>query len=61
MISPTLKIVGYTIGNDMSSRDIDGDNPLYLPQAKMYNQCCGLGPWITLADAMPPRDQIDID
>ncbi len=60
VISPTLKIVGYTIGNDMSSRDIEGDNPLYLPQAKMYNQCCGLGPWITLADAMPPRDQIDI-
>jgi 2-dehydro-3-deoxy-D-arabinonate dehydratase len=44
----------------MSSRDIEGDNPLYLPQAKMYNQCCGLGPWITLANAMPARDKIEI-
>ncbi len=60
VVSPKLKIVGFTIGNDMSSRDIEGDNPLYLPQAKCYNECCGLGPWITLADAMPPRDQIDI-
>jgi len=60
VISPSLQIVGFTIGNDMSSRDIEGDNPLYLPQAKMYNQCCGLGPWITLADSMPARDQIDI-
>jgi 2-dehydro-3-deoxy-D-arabinonate dehydratase len=37
-------IIGYTIGNDMSSRDIEGENPLYLPQAKVYAQCCGLGP-----------------
>ncbi len=60
VISPELKIVGFTAGNDMSSRDIEGDNPLYLPQAKMYNQCCGLGPWITLADAMPTREKIEI-
>ena len=60
VISPSMQIVGFTIGNDMSSRDIEGDNPLYLPQAKMYNECCGLGPWITLADAMPARDQIEI-
>jgi 2-dehydro-3-deoxy-D-arabinonate dehydratase len=40
------KIIGYTIGNDMSSRDIEGENPLYLPQAKSYAQCCGLGPAI---------------
>lgn len=60
VISPALKIVGFTAGNDMSSRDIEGDNPLYLPQAKMYNQCCGLGPWITLADAMPEREKIEI-
>lgn len=60
VISPDLKIVGFTVGNDMSSRDIEGDNPLYLPQAKMYNQCCGLGPWITLADAMPAREKIEI-
>lgn len=61
VISKDLRIVGYTIGNDMSSRDIEGENPLYLPQAKVYRQCCGLGPWITLASAMPPRDQITIE
>ena len=60
VLSNTGKIVGYTIGNDMSSRDIEGDNPLYLPQAKVYNQCCGLGPWITLAEDMPARDKIRI-
>jgi 2-dehydro-3-deoxy-D-arabinonate dehydratase len=60
VLSPSGKIVGYTIGNDMSSRDIEGDNPLYLPQAKVYNQCCGLGPWITLAEAMPDRMAIGI-
>jgi 2-dehydro-3-deoxy-D-arabinonate dehydratase len=60
VISSTGHIVGYTIGNDMSSRDIEGDNPLYLPQAKVYNQCCGLGPWITLATDMPPRNSIEI-
>lgn len=60
VLSNKGKIVGYTVGNDMSSRDIEGDNPLYLPQAKVYNQCCGLGPWITLADAMPAREEIGI-
>ncbi|XZE43754.1 fumarylacetoacetate hydrolase family protein [Pirellulaceae bacterium SH467] len=60
VISRAGKIVGYTIGNDMSSRDIEGDNPLYLPQAKVYNQCCGLGPWVTLASAMPERSTIAI-
>jgi 2-dehydro-3-deoxy-D-arabinonate dehydratase len=43
------EVIGYTIGNDMSSRSIEGENPLYLPQAKMYSKCAGLGPWITLA------------
>ncbi len=42
------KIVGHTIGNDMSSRDIEGENLLYLPQAKTYNRSCALGPWIVL-------------
>src|SRR5687768_16312859 len=60
VLSPKLHLVGYTIGNDMSSRDIEGDNPLYLPQAKVYDQCCGLGPCITLADAMPPKADIQI-
>lgn len=60
VMNTRLQLVGFTIGNDMSSRDIEGDNPLYLPQAKVYNQCAGLGPWITLATAMPPREQIGI-
>jgi 2-dehydro-3-deoxy-D-arabinonate dehydratase len=42
------RIVGHTIGNDMSSRDIEGENLLYLPQAKIYERSCALGPWITL-------------
>jgi 2-dehydro-3-deoxy-D-arabinonate dehydratase len=42
------RIVGHTIGNDMSSRDIEGENLLYLPQAKTYRRSCALGPWITL-------------
>jgi 2-dehydro-3-deoxy-D-arabinonate dehydratase len=42
------KIVGHTIGNDMSSRDIEGENLLYLPQAKVYDRSCAVGPWIVL-------------
>ncbi len=49
-INPDKKIVGYTIGNDMSARDIEGENPLYLPQAKVYRQSCGLGPVVLLAN-----------
>jgi 2-dehydro-3-deoxy-D-arabinonate dehydratase len=60
VLSSKLQLVGFTVGNDMSSRDIEGDNPLYLPQAKCYNQCCGLGPWITLPVGMPPRSDIGI-
>jgi len=48
-INPAGKIVGYTIGNDMSARDIEGENPLYLPQAKVYRQCAAIGPCILLA------------
>jgi len=60
-ISQDLRIVGYSIGNDMSARDIEGENPLYLPQAKIYNQSCALGPVVTLPAAMPPPDQIGIE
>jgi 2-dehydro-3-deoxy-D-arabinonate dehydratase len=42
------QVVGYTIGNDMSSRDIEGENLLYLPQAKIYSRSCALGPWVHL-------------
>ncbi|MCS7167459.1 MAG: fumarylacetoacetate hydrolase family protein [Gemmatales bacterium] len=57
---PDLRIVGYTIGNDMSARDIEGENPLYLPQAKIYDGSCALGPVITLAPAMPPLPQVQV-
>ncbi len=45
------KIVGHTIGNDMSSRDIEGENLLYLPQAKIYSCSCALGPWMVLGSS----------
>lgn len=48
VINPAGSIIGYTIGNDMSSRDIEGENPLYLPQAKIYDKSCALGPCILL-------------
>jgi 2-dehydro-3-deoxy-D-arabinonate dehydratase len=60
VISPRLQLVGFTIGNDMSARDIEGENPLYLPQAKVYDHCCALGPVITLAGSMPPPAQVTI-
>ncbi|MFN0128301.1 MAG: fumarylacetoacetate hydrolase family protein [Verrucomicrobiales bacterium] len=49
-------LIGYTIGNDMSSRDIEGENPLYLPQAKIYTGSCSLGPALTLSDEPLPPD-----
>lgn len=48
VLSSRGRIVGHTIGNDMSSRDIEGENLLYLPQAKTYKSSCALGPWIVL-------------
>jgi 2-dehydro-3-deoxy-D-arabinonate dehydratase len=51
------EVVGYTIGNDMSSRSIEGENPLYLPQAKVYDGCCALGPSIALAWEFDPTDK----
>lgn len=48
-VNPQGEIAGYTIGNDMSSRDIEGENPLYLPQAKVYDGSCALGPCLLLA------------
>jgi 2-dehydro-3-deoxy-D-arabinonate dehydratase len=60
VLSPRLKLVGYTIGNDMSARDIEGENPLYLPQAKIYDHACALGPVVTLAEAMPPPASVTI-
>lgn len=60
VISPKGKIVGYTVGNDMSSRDIEGENPLYLPQAKIYKGSCSVGPLVTPASLMPPLAGVEI-
>lgn len=49
VVNAHAEIIGYTIGNDVSSRSIEGENPLYLPQAKLYTGCCALGPAITPA------------
>jgi 2-dehydro-3-deoxy-D-arabinonate dehydratase len=51
VINSRGKLVGYTIGNDMSSRDIEGENLLYLPQAKTYRNSCALGPFLVLGAA----------
>lgn len=61
VLNPAGKIVGYTVGNDMSARDIEGENPLYLPQAKVYRQCAGLGPCILLADGPLDLDNTIIE
>ena len=50
VVSTSGKIVGYTIGNDMSSRSIEGENPLYLPQAKTYDGCASVGPCVFISD-----------
>jgi len=62
VINSRGKIAGFTIGNDMSSRDIEGENLLYLPQAKIYDRSCALGPWITLgvAEALARQWSISI-
>jgi 2-dehydro-3-deoxy-D-arabinonate dehydratase len=56
LIAANGQILGYTIGNDMSSRDIEGENPLYLPQAKVYRASCALGPWIVAAEQVDPQN-----
>ncbi len=50
VINARGEIIGYTVGNDMSSRDIEGANPLYLPQAKVYDRSCALGPGILVRE-----------
>lgn len=54
VLNSRLEAVGYTIGNDVSSRSIEGENPLYLPQAKVYDGCCALGPHIVPAWELDP-------
>jgi 2-dehydro-3-deoxy-D-arabinonate dehydratase len=60
VLNPEMQIVGYTAGNDVSSRDIEGENPLYLPQAKVYRHSCALGPAITLVDEALDATDLDI-
>jgi 2-dehydro-3-deoxy-D-arabinonate dehydratase len=61
VITRSGKIIGYSIGNDMSSRSIEGENPLYLPQAKCYDGCAALGPCIYLVDKpLPPDTRIEL-
>ena len=55
-------LAGFAVGNDMSSRDIEGENPLYLPQAKVYDRSCGLGPGVLVSsDALPRSTGIRIE
>ena len=60
VLTPNLELVGYTVGNDVSARDIEGENPLYLPQAKTYSQSAALGPTIKLAPELPPLETLTI-
>jgi 2-dehydro-3-deoxy-D-arabinonate dehydratase len=61
LLTPTGRLIGYTIGNDMSSRDIEGENPLYLPQAKVYDRSCALGPGILVSSApLRPETRIQL-
>ena len=60
IISAAGEILGYTIGNDVSSRSIEGENPLYLPQAKVYRGSCALGPAIVPVGEAPPADELEI-
>ena len=62
VIDSAGNIVGYTIGNDMSSRDIEGENPLYLPQAKVYDRSCAIGPCVLLSpDPLPKTTEIRVE
>jgi 2-dehydro-3-deoxy-D-arabinonate dehydratase len=62
LFNPLGSIIGYTIGNDMSSRDIEGENPLYLPQAKTYNGSCALGPCVYISDQpLSPTTEIELE
>jgi 2-dehydro-3-deoxy-D-arabinonate dehydratase len=60
-VSPTGRIIGYTIGNDMSSRSIEGENPLYIPQAKIYDACAALGPRLVLGGPPPLESAIRME
>jgi len=60
VLNARLEVIGFTIGNDMSSRDIEGENPLYLPQAKIYQNACALGPRIWLQPSIAQWPDVTI-
>lgn len=61
VLNSRMEVVGFTIGNDMSSRDIEGENPLYLPQAKVYERSCAVGPYIWLQPGAQAWPEVGID
>lgn len=61
VLNSRLEVIGFTIGNDMSSRDIEGENPLYLPQAKIYQAACAIGPRIWLQPGRTIWPQLTIE
>lgn len=62
VINARGQIIGYTCGNDLSCRDIEGENPLYLPQAKVFERCAALGPGILISDTPPgPETKIQLE
>lgn len=60
-VNQSGRIFGFTIGNDLSARDIEAENPLYLSQAKIYDGACSLGPAILIADQLPPDTPIELE
>jgi 2-dehydro-3-deoxy-D-arabinonate dehydratase len=61
VVNAYQEVIGYTVGNDVSSRDIEGANPLYLPQAKVYDHCCALGPGIRPGWELPEQPVFQLE
>jgi 2-dehydro-3-deoxy-D-arabinonate dehydratase len=61
VLNRRARIVGYTVGNDLSCRDLEGENPLYLPQAKTFDGCAGLGPGVLIGGPLPPETEIRME
>ncbi|RJS83691.1 fumarylacetoacetate hydrolase [Candidatus Bathyarchaeota archaeon] len=61
ILGPEEEVVGFTVGNDVSARDIEGENPLYLPQAKIYRGCCALGPTIVTVDEVGKEPDLEVE
>jgi 2-dehydro-3-deoxy-D-arabinonate dehydratase len=61
LLDSRLNFIGFTVCNDVSSRDIEGANPLYLPQAKLYDACCAVGPAVLLVDSLPEKPELRME